>query len=81
MKEEKQTVDVMLRTSKFQTSAVELALLEQRKMDDPGPDVYRSLTRLRQDYMANEDKEPTTKLAALLGMHVYAIVFAFGFLY
>lgn len=67
MKEEKHTIDMMVKYSNFQTSAVELASLEQRKSDSPSPSVYRDLTRLRQDHILNEGKEPTTKLASLLG--------------
>jgi hypothetical protein len=33
MKEEKHTIDMMVKYSNFQTSAVELASLEQRKSD------------------------------------------------
>ena len=64
---DKQSIEEMLRTSSFQTNAVQLALLEKKKFDEPSPEVYRDLGNLRQNHLLNMNREPTTKIAALLG--------------
>ncbi|CAC5365349.1 HPS6 [Mytilus coruscus] len=65
-KEDKQTIDTLVKSGNFQTPAVHLALLEQRKSDEPSPEVYTDLSKLRQNHLMNQDKEPATKLAVLL---------------
>ncbi|XP_063412305.1 uncharacterized protein LOC134695056 [Mytilus trossulus] len=65
-KDDKQTIDTLVKSGNFQTPAVHIALLEQRKTDDPSPEVYTDLSKLRQNHLMDQNKEPATKLAVLL---------------